>query len=185
MIRINLIRDLAVAAPEPSSTAPLLLAVVAVAALAVVDVTLASRLANLTEGRDALRLEIAREESVIVRERSRRRPVPAAAAKSVRSTAAGQRLRHVATAVPNGVWLTAYSERQGEVAMHGVASTDEAARVFVDNLLATTAFVAVEITETSRAVAAGDGGRADGASTFRLKAASAESETADGGGHLR
>jgi hypothetical protein len=57
--------------------------------------------------------------------------------------------------------LLGYKERRAEVAMHGMTSSDDASRMFVENLASISVFQDVEITETSSKPGAGTDPRVD------------------------
>jgi hypothetical protein len=121
----------------------------AVATLAVIHLALDWRDATLVETRDALRLEVAREQSRTLKRHS----TPTAATGEVGLADTSQvalRLRRVAAAVPDDLWLTGYNERRGEIAMRGMVSNHDAPRIFVENLAAAKVFGPLEIVETAR-----------------------------------
>jgi hypothetical protein len=165
VIRINLIRT-DEASAERLAASVLAIYLMVLTALASAHVGLGWRIAALAETRDLLRLEIARKQSAVVRPTPRRET-----AESIDPARVGWRLRRIAEAAPPDLWLLGYKERHSEVAMHGMTSSDEASRVFVENLAAISVFQDLEITETSSKPSAGTERRDDGRlQEFLLKA---------------
>lgn len=168
MIRINLNREASPAALTSARYGRVLLVVAILGGvLTATQVALVAGAATLTERRDALRLEIARQQAEALRQSSTK-PATSADEGLATSTDVATRLRRIAAAVPGDLWLLGYRELGGEATMRGMASSDEAARVFVENLAASAAFWRLEITETAT-----DGGRESepGVQEFSLKGA--------------
>jgi hypothetical protein len=150
VIRVNLIRGQEAPLAPRFAARQVPFYLLGVALLGALPMALNWRATALIEVRDALRLEIARHQSAMVRRRSGESPAVDDVDDPAGSRAAGVRLRSAAAAVPPDLWLIAYSERGGNVTIRGMAASDDAPRTFLENLAATSAFGRVEITETAR-----------------------------------
>jgi hypothetical protein len=140
-------------------------------AIAALEFQQRTHLAALADSRDALRVA-ARPTAAATRATSH--VDEATTATDAGPAAPGERLRRLAAALPPDLWLVAYEERDGTVAMRGFARREKATQEFLHQL-PSVGFRQVELSEAFRVDRTpGSQGSHARLQEFRLKAETGE-----------